>query len=816
VDLNAEQKRIAFQEPRGHSLLRGVAGSGKTSVAIFRVPFLLNNYCFASDDAILLATYNRTLITYMEYLYEKMSSRELGEYRSLFATPERRVDIKTVDSLMFSYFRDYLMQTDQRLDLDVKKAVEYDILSEGVAKLKKQFPSVAVLKQKNTVFLLDEINWIKDCLYLEEEEYQNADRVGKAKGQSDSQPQRLLKNSETRKAIFELMRFYDKMLRDRGCICWADMRLIALEQVRKKPRQRYTHLLIDESQDLTRAQLLFLKEILNQKDYSSILFVSDTAQCIYPRAWLGSGRSFTSIGLNMAGRSSSLSKNFRTTTQISQAAYSLIEDCPEIVEDEYFVKPSLIDKQGEFPVLKKFSDNSGQLAFLAEEIADWAVTRKLADIAVIARFKNQIESVKNFLEKKGLRCEYFSDRETSFDSESVKLVTMHSIKGLEFPVVFIVGLDGRVLPYYTSGDPDSRAEDEIKERRLLYVGMTRATEFLYLLANEPSSKFLGDIDHRCTKLNRQAKLRSFYNVPLEKYRFRDKIPDLHTGEEKIRQWLLAELINTYNYPLQSLKIEYPVKSFSKKGYVDVAAEIVLEGNLTPFMFIETKAPGHRLKDGLDQVKSYMSASEPCAYGAMTDGTELVVIDRKFKTISDIPPFKEHWLSSAMRQYRYRNLKSGIEYTITGDENDPTNIELSQPECAIFVEQKDIVSLPVYGEIAAGQPICMNPELEESFPLPAEWYRGGEYFILKVRGDSMQNAGIDQDDYVVLRSQNTAVNLDIVVAGLNDNALLKRFSRMGNNVLLLSENPKYDPIMVDQEQAVIMGVAVGVLKNARVS
>ena len=73
MDLNAEQKRIAFQEPKGHSLVKGVAGSGKTSVAIYRVPFLLNNYCFESDDSILLATYNRTLITYMEFLYEKIN-----------------------------------------------------------------------------------------------------------------------------------------------------------------------------------------------------------------------------------------------------------------------------------------------------------------------------------------------------------------------------------------------------------------------------------------------------------------------------------------------------------------------------------------------------------------------------------------------------------------------------------------------------------------------------------------------------------------------------------------------------------------------
>ena len=84
MDINAEQKRIAFQDPKGHALLKGVAGSGKTSVGICRIPFLLQNYCFAKDDAILVATYNRTLVGYMTHLYEKMDCKEFAAFNSLF------------------------------------------------------------------------------------------------------------------------------------------------------------------------------------------------------------------------------------------------------------------------------------------------------------------------------------------------------------------------------------------------------------------------------------------------------------------------------------------------------------------------------------------------------------------------------------------------------------------------------------------------------------------------------------------------------------------------------------------------------------
>ena len=85
------------------------------------------------------------------------------------------------------------------------------------------------------------------------------------------------------------------------------------------------------------------------------MFVADTAQSIYSTSWLVKGRSFTSIGLDMTGRSTSLAKNYRTTTQIAEAAYSLIREDSDIVNDDNFVKPSLIDKQGIYPVFARYN-----------------------------------------------------------------------------------------------------------------------------------------------------------------------------------------------------------------------------------------------------------------------------------------------------------------------------------------------------------------------------------------------------------------------------------------------------------------------------
>jgi SOS regulatory protein LexA len=121
-------------------------------------------------------------------------------------------------------------------------------------------------------------------------------------------------------------------------------------------------------------------------------------------------------------------------------------------------------------------------------------------------------------------------------------------------------------------------------------------------------------------------------------------------------------------------------------------------------------------------------------------------------------------------------------------------------------------LPVYGKIAAGVPLDINPELEDVFYFPKEWHRGAEHYLLKIRGGSIQNAGIEDGDYVVVRQQPTAENLDIAVVALDENATLKRFNRMGDNILLIAENPKYDPIMLTEEQVAILGIAVGLVKQ----
>ena len=119
-----------------------------------------------------------------------------------------------------------------------------------------------------------------------------------------------------------------------------------------------------------------------------------------------------------------------------------------------------------------------------------------------------------------------------------------------------------------------------------------------------------------------------------------------------------------------------------------------------------------------------------------------------------------------------------------------------------------------GRIAAGSPILAEEDIEEIFPLPTEIVGTDPVFMLKVQGDSMIDAGILDGDLVVVKRSQEARNYEIVAALIEgEEATVKRFRRDGDRVLLISENPAYEP-MVFTEGVEILGKVVAVLRTVR--
>jgi repressor LexA len=123
--------------------------------------------------------------------------------------------------------------------------------------------------------------------------------------------------------------------------------------------------------------------------------------------------------------------------------------------------------------------------------------------------------------------------------------------------------------------------------------------------------------------------------------------------------------------------------------------------------------------------------------------------------------------------------------------------------------RKVVALPIVGRVAAGQPILAQENIEDYFSLPADFVRSEEAFILRVRGDSMINAGIQDGDMLVVRKQPTAQNGEIVVARVDgDEATVKRFFKEPDRIRLQPENDSMEPIYT--RDAAIEGVALAVI------
>ena len=121
-------------------------------------------------------------------------------------------------------------------------------------------------------------------------------------------------------------------------------------------------------------------------------------------------------------------------------------------------------------------------------------------------------------------------------------------------------------------------------------------------------------------------------------------------------------------------------------------------------------------------------------------------------------------------------------------------------------------LPLVGRVAAGAPILAEANIEEYVDVPAFLRRDDDDFVLRVRGDSMADAGIFNGDFIVVHAQDQVQNGEIVVALVGDEATTKRFYNEGRTMRLQPENELYEPIIVNADEVELVGRVVGVLRQ----
>ena len=145
--------------------------------------------------------------------------------------------------------------------------------------------------------------------------------------------------------------------------------------------------------------------------------------------------------------------------------------------------------------------------------------------------------------------------------------------------------------------------------------------------------------------------------------------------------------------------------------------------------------------------------------------------------------------------------------IRRDPTKPRTIEIIDDN--FNLTRREMVNVPVLGQVAAGEPILAVDNITGYFPIPSEFMPNEETFILTVKGDSMINIGIYNGDQIVVEKCNTAENGEIIVALIDDSATVKRFYKENGNIRLQPENDFMDPIIVDD--CMILGKVIGLMR-----
>jgi repressor LexA len=145
--------------------------------------------------------------------------------------------------------------------------------------------------------------------------------------------------------------------------------------------------------------------------------------------------------------------------------------------------------------------------------------------------------------------------------------------------------------------------------------------------------------------------------------------------------------------------------------------------------------------------------------------------------------------------------------IRRDPTKPRAIEIMDDN--FNLTRREMVNVPLVGRVAAGEPILAVENIESYFPIPAEYMPNAESFMLKVKGESMINAGIMDGDQILVERCETASNGDMVVALVDDSATVKTFYKESDHIRLQPENDTMDPIIVPDCE--ILGKVFGVFR-----
>jgi superfamily I DNA/RNA helicase/mRNA-degrading endonuclease RelE of RelBE toxin-antitoxin system len=467
----------------GPTLLKGAPGTGKSTVALYRVKNLIASLQKAGvqQPRILFTTYTNALVNFSKQLLE-----------SLLGDDVQYVDVRTADAIAREIFVSNGANPKIATSPDLKR-----LMGTAISAVRRSADGNQLQQQARTQlltrltadYLVEEVNSVIEARCIRTlDEYLLAGRAGRL----------IPLNKTQRSAVWEVRQVFLKLLAGQGLITWQRIRSIALNMV-MNGTDRYDAVVIDEAQDIEPNALRLLVTLCREP--KRLFITADANQSIY-----GSSFRWADVhdDLRFQGRTGVLKTNHRTTKEIAEASRSYLANgsLDEEQSDHTYVHNGAQPAVRSVGILR---DEAELLVRFLKE-ATKELRLGLSACAILVPTEKAGKEIAGSLTHLGLNTEFMTGKTLQLNANHVKVITLKSAKGLEFPIVALAGFLGAQYPMIPQGTQDlAVTEIMTRERRTMFVGMTRSMRALLLIVpNESTSPLLDGFDQDYWNLGGQA------------------------------------------------------------------------------------------------------------------------------------------------------------------------------------------------------------------------------------------------------------------------------------------------------------------------
>ena len=458
IFLHPAQLGLVERNNNGPARVSGSAGTGKTVVALHRAAYLAKSNPGAR---VLLTTFSDTLANLLKAKLQLLVNQA--------PDANGRIAVDSLDAVALCLYEAELGP----VKLAPQETIEA-LVKEAAGATRTNFSST---------FLLTEWERVVDGWQLDSwEAYRDITRIGRYRRLSETQ----------RKSLWPVFESVRSGLRERSLLTKAEMFGRLTRKVARQEHPPFDHIVIDEAQDVSVAQLRFLSALAGGRP-NGLFFTGDLGQRIFQQPF-----SWKELGVDIRGRSQTLRINYRTSHQIRTHADRLLDPEMSDVDGNLEERKGTVSVfNGPTPAIQVLGDEDAECAAVSE----WLAARiseglQPGEISVFVRSMDQTGRAVQALERSNIPYAVLDDEVEPIENR-LAIGTMHLAKGLEFRAVAVMACDSEAIPLQSRVESiaDEADLEEVynTERHLLYVACTRARDHLLVTGVEPASEFLDDL-----------------------------------------------------------------------------------------------------------------------------------------------------------------------------------------------------------------------------------------------------------------------------------------------------------------------------------